>query len=126
MHLGLNLVYLVPGEIGGMETYARELIPALLEERPDLRMTAFINREAAEAGGGPWNELVPAVTVPVRARNRVEWVRGEQQLLPGLARRAGVDVLHSLATTAPGWGRFKRITTVHDLIYRILPEAHFG
>ena len=25
MHVGLNLIYLVPGETGGMETYAREL-----------------------------------------------------------------------------------------------------
>ena len=34
MHVGLNLIYLVPGETGGMETYARELIPALLAEAP--------------------------------------------------------------------------------------------
>ena len=33
-HVGLNLVYLVPGETGGMETYARELIPALREVAP--------------------------------------------------------------------------------------------
>ena len=124
MHVGLNLVYLVPGETGGMETYARELIAALVRERPDLRLTAFVNREAAEAGGGPWGESVPAVTVPVRARRRVEWVRGEQQLLPPLARRAGVDVLHSLGNTAPAWGKFQRVVTIHDLIYKVYPEAH--
>lgn len=125
-HIGLNLVYLVPGETGGTETYARELIPALVAERPDLRLTAFVSREAAEAGGGPWLEAVPSVTVPVRARRRAEWVRGEQQLLPRLAARAGVDLLHSLANTAPAWGRFRRVVTVHDLIHRIYPEAHFG
>ena len=37
------------------------------------------------------------MTVPVRARNRVEWVLGEQTLLPALAARAGVDLVHSLA-----------------------------
>jgi glycosyltransferase involved in cell wall biosynthesis len=126
MHAGLNLVYLVPGETGGMEVYARELIPALLEERPDVKLTAFINREAAEAGDGPWGELIPAVTIPVKARNRVEWVRGEQQYLPRAAARAGVDLVHSLASTAPAWGAFKRVTTIHDLIYRVYPEAHFG
>lgn len=125
-HVGLNLVYLVPGATGGMETYARELIPALLAERPGLRMTAFVNQEAAAAGGGPWGELIPAVTVPVRAERRSQWVRGEQQLLPRLAVRAGVDLLHSLGNTAPGWGRFRRVVTVHDLIHRIHPEAHFG
>jgi hypothetical protein len=59
-----------------METYERELIAALVRERPDLRLTAFVNREAAEARDGPWGEIVPAVVVPVRARRRVEWVRG--------------------------------------------------
>ena len=125
MHVGLNLVYLVPGETGGMEVYARELIPALVRHAPGVRFTAFVNREAARAGGA-WGEGVAAVTVPVRARNRFEWVRGEQQLLPRLARRAGIDVLHSLATTSPGWGRFRRVVTVHDVIYRLFPEAHFG
>jgi hypothetical protein len=27
-HIGLNLIFLVPGETGGMEVAARELIPA--------------------------------------------------------------------------------------------------
>ena len=58
--------------------------------------------------------------------NRVEWVRGEQVLLPRLAARAGVDLVHSMASTAPAWGRFKRVVTVHDLIYRRFPEAHAG
>jgi glycosyltransferase involved in cell wall biosynthesis len=126
MHVGLNLIYLVPGETGGMEVVARELIPALVAARPDLKLTAFINEEAAEAGGGPWGELIPAVTVPVRARNRVGWVRGEQQYLPRLAAREGVDLVHSLASTAPIRGRFRRVVTIHDLIYRAYPEAHQG
>lgn len=126
MHVALNLVYLVPGEIGGMEVYARELIPALMAERPDLRLTALVNREAADAGDGPWGDLVPAVTIPVRARSRVEWVRGEQQLVPPAAHRIGAGVVHSLASTAPLWGRFKRVTTIHDLIYHHYPDAHFG
>jgi glycosyltransferase involved in cell wall biosynthesis len=125
MHVGLNLVFLVPGETGGMEVYARELITALASERPDLRLTAFVNREAA-AAGGPWAQVADVVAVPVHARRRVEWVRGEQQLLPGLARRAGVEVLHSLASTAPATGHFRRVVTIHDLHYRVVPEAHFG
>lgn len=125
MHVGLNLVYLVPGETGGMETYARELIAALFEAEPSLRVTSFVNRET-HGSDGPWRDLTQQVLVPVRARNRVEWVRGEQQHLPRLAARAGVDVLHSLASTGPVWGRSRRVVTTHDLIYKIYPEAHFG
>jgi glycosyltransferase involved in cell wall biosynthesis len=127
MHIGLNLIFLVPGETGGMEVAARELIPALLAEAPQgTRFTAFINREAASDGDGPWGQLLPAVTVPVSARNRVQWVLGEQTLLPRLAARAGVDLVHSLASTAPVWGSFRRVVTVHDLIYARFPEAHAG
>ncbi len=143
MHVGLNMIYLVPGETGGMEVYARELIPALLDAAGrfgdgseasvsriggsgrDVRFTAFLSREAA-AAGGPWGELLPAVTVPVDARRREQWVLGEQVLLPRLAARAGVDIVHSLASTAPVRGRYRRVVTVHDLIYARFPEAHSG
>ena len=111
----------------GMEVAARELIPALLSQAPpETRFTAFVNREAAAAGGGSWGDLLPAVTVPVNARNRVQWVLGEQTLLPRLAAREGVDLVHSLASTAPLWGRFRKVVTVHDLIYARFPEAHSG
>jgi glycosyltransferase involved in cell wall biosynthesis len=127
VRIGLNLVFLVPGETGGMEVAARELIPALLDAAPPgMHFTAFINREASAAGGGPWGELLPAVTVPVRARDRVQWVVGEQTLLPPLAARARVGLLHSMASTAPLWGPFRRVVTVHDLIYARFPEAHSG
>ncbi len=144
MHVGLNLIYLVPGETGGMEVVARELIPELLAAAGrlgdgseasgsriggagrELRFTAFINREAAAAGDGPWGELLPAVTVPVNARRREQWVLGEQALLPVLAARARVDLVHSLASTAPAWGPFRRVVTVHDLIYARFPDAHSG
>jgi glycosyltransferase involved in cell wall biosynthesis len=122
VHIGVNLVFLVPGESGGFEVYARQLLPRLAAAAPaDWRFTAFVGEEAA---GGSFG--MDEVVVPVRASNRVEWVRGEQQYLPRLARRAGCDVVHSLASTAPVWGRFKRVVTIHDLIYRRFPEAHLG
>ena len=124
MHVALNLVYLVPGETGGMETYARELIPRLAA-RDDLRVTCLVNREAA-AGGGPWGEVCPMEVVPVNATRRVEWVRGEQQHVPRIAARLHADLVHSLASTSPLWGRVPRVTTIHDLNYRLVPEAHFG
>jgi glycosyltransferase involved in cell wall biosynthesis len=123
MHVGLNLVFLVPGETGGMETYARELLPRLAAI-DGLRVTAFVNREAADAGG-PWADVQHEV-IPVRARKRIEWVRGEQLHVPRMAARARCDVLHSLASTAPLRGPFRRVTTIHDLNYKLVPEAHFG
>jgi glycosyltransferase involved in cell wall biosynthesis len=110
-----------------MEVAARELIRALVETAPEgYRFTALINREAAEAGDGPWGEILPARVVPVNARSRVQWVLGEQVHVPRIAERHGVDIVHSLASTAPFYGRFKRVTTIHDLIYLHYPDAHPG
>jgi glycosyltransferase involved in cell wall biosynthesis len=125
LSVGLNLVYLVPGETGGMEVYARELVTAMRSLPDAPRLTAFVGREGA-AGRLEWLDGLPVVDVGVAARRRTEWVRGEQQLLPRLARKSGIEVLHSLASTAPLHGRFRRVTTVHDLIYLVHPEAHFG
>ena len=124
-HIGLNLLFLVPDETGGMEVYARHLIQSLVRQRPDLDFTAFINRNAA-ARRGPWNELVPSVTVPVNSRNRAAWVLADQSLLPLAAARKRVDLLHSLANLAPAWGPYRRLLTVHDLIHRTFPDAHDG
>jgi glycosyltransferase involved in cell wall biosynthesis len=126
VRVGLNLIYLVPGSTGGMEVVARELLPELVKAAPGVSFTAFVNREAAAAGDGPWGEIMPAVTVPVRASSRPQWVLGDQALLPPLAMRSRVQLLHSLASIAPAWGRFRRVVTVHDIIYARFPETHAG
>ena len=120
MHVGLNLVFLVPGETGGMEVYARELA-ARLARRADLRVTAFVSRAARG-----WSEEVATAVLPVDARRRVEWVLGEQRHLPAAAARLGCDVVHSLASTAPWHGSAARVTTIHDLNYKLVPDTHFG
>jgi len=123
VHIGLNLVFLIPGETGGMETAARALLPQLAAAAPGTRFTAFVNREAA---GESWGGGIESVALSVDARNRVQWVRGEQLLLPGAARRAGCDLVHSLGSTAPARGAYKRVVTIHDVIYKRFPEAHGG
>lgn len=120
MHVGLNLIFLTPGQTGGMEVYARELAPRLAALE-GLRVTAFVGREAAAEDFG-----CEQVVVPVIASNRLDWVRGEQLLLPDLAAAHGCDLVHSLGSTAPVRGRFRRVVTIHDLHYKLVPAAHFG
>ena len=120
LHVGLNLIFLVPGQTGGMEVYARELVPRLAAI-DDLRVTAFVNREAAGEDFG-----CEQVVVPVAATSRLQWVRGEQLLLPRIAAARGIDLLHSLGSTAPVRGAFEKVVTVHDLMYKVIPDAHFG
>jgi len=125
--VGLNLLHLVPEETGGAEIYARRLVPALLEARPDLALTLFAGREAAPAlRGEAWAEQVEIAELPVRSRSRVGRVLAEQTLLARAVRRSGVEVLHNVFTTAPLSPGVPQVTTVHDLIYKRLPETHAG
>ncbi|WP_210491579.1 glycosyltransferase family 1 protein [Patulibacter sp. SYSU D01012] len=121
-HVGLNLLYLVPGEVGGSEIYAHELVDALGRARPDVRFTAYAGREAApslRAQGWPANVRVHEV--PVTARNKPARVAAEVTLLPGAAARAGVDLLHSLGTTSPPVVGRPSVVTILDLIYEAYP-----
>jgi glycosyltransferase involved in cell wall biosynthesis len=122
MRVGLDLLYLVPGETGGRESYARELIPALLERDPGLELVAFLNRDAGPRLAGDLGDRVGAVVVPVSARSRAQWALGELALVSLAARRARVELVHAMANFGPAWGSFRRVVTIHDLQYRVTPQ----
>jgi glycosyltransferase involved in cell wall biosynthesis len=119
----LNLTFLEPGEMGGLEVYARELTAALAT-RDDVSLVLLLNRRA---GGDPaWRELGETVVLDMDPARRVEWVRADQTRVPRAARNAKADVVHSLASTSPLRGALPRVVTVHDLNYLVHPDAHFG
>jgi glycosyltransferase involved in cell wall biosynthesis len=118
--VGLNLLFLVPGETGGSEIYVRNLLPRLAEARPDLELVAFVNREGAglDLGG------IETVPVGVSGRGRARRVLAEQVHLPRLGRRHGIDLLHSPGTSAPRRPGVVSVVTILDVIYASHPEAH--
>jgi glycosyltransferase involved in cell wall biosynthesis len=121
--VALNLAFLTPSEMGGLEVYARRLGEALAL-RDDVRLTLLLPRIGRQAES--WTVLGRVLTLPVDPRRRSQWVLADQLHVPRAAARAGADVLHSLASTGPLAGSVPRIVTVHDLHYRTQPEAHFG
>ena len=127
LKVGLNLLHLVPGETGGSEVYARQLIPALVQATAAPELVLFASREAAPSlRDAPWGGQVSVVELPVRGGGRARRVLAEQTLLPRAAHRAGVDLLHNAFTTAPARPGVRQVTTIHDLIYKRFPEAHAG
>jgi glycosyltransferase involved in cell wall biosynthesis len=123
IHVGVNLVFLTPGEMGGLEVYARELTTALAK-RDDVRLTLLLNELLTR--DPLWERLGEPVVVRGDPRRRFDWVRADQTGVPRAAARAEVDVVHSLASTAPLYGSFARVTTIHDLNYKLVPDSHFG
>jgi glycosyltransferase involved in cell wall biosynthesis len=120
VRVALNLSFLAPGETGGMEVYARELARALAA-RDDLEIVLLGNRLLDDG----WPD-VERVVMPVDPRRRIEWVLGDQVHAPRAAARVGADIVHSLASTGPAAGRVVRVTTIHDLNYKLVPDTHFG
>ena len=127
--VGLNLLYLVR-DSGGAGRYARELVPALLEQESRLRITAFVSSEAPQDFlDEPWASDVEFVTVPIRVTQGPPWnaalsLGAQWALLPLLARRRKLDVLHGLANivplVAPG---VATVATVLDLIWLTFPNT---
>jgi glycosyltransferase involved in cell wall biosynthesis len=125
-HVGLNLLYLAPGDTGGMETYARALVPRLPGAFPQARFTAFAGRElAAEWRARAWHPDIGLVALPVSSGTRLVRSAAEQSLLVGAALRARLDLLHSLGNSAPLLGP-RAVVTVHDVIYAHHPETTSG
>ncbi|MBJ7348222.1 MAG: glycosyltransferase family 4 protein [Thermoleophilaceae bacterium] len=122
--VGLNLLYLVPGKVGGTEVFARELVSALATEAPGTEFIVFCGSEAqlslAQAG---WPENVRVVAVKLPSALKPLRILVELFWLPRLAKRERVQLLHSLGTTAPLWSHCPRVVTIHDLIYHHFPDT---
>jgi glycosyltransferase involved in cell wall biosynthesis len=117
--VALNALFLAPGQSGGPETYLRELVTALADEYPALRIVVFttISGAAALAADG-FGERVELRPLPAEEHSRLRRQTAEQVLLPLAARRTGVRLLHNLASTAPlAAPGLRSVVTVHDVTF---------
>ena len=122
MEVGISLLTLVPGEIGGAETYARRLVGGLAQVGT-LGYTAFVPPVAPGAGEG-----LPEVVVTEyrRARSLPEraLAMATAALRPGPVRRRyeGVELVHYPLTIAVPPLQLPSAVTVHDLQHLDLPH----
>src|SRR5690349_8180688 len=116
MKVALNLLYLLPGVVGGTETYAKSLIKAFSRQDRDDEYTVFVNRESAELDITP-AENFERVVCPINANNRASRYAWEQMALPSQIARRKFDVVHSLGYVVPLASRGRHVVTVHDVNY---------
>lgn len=103
MRIGINTLFLIPGEVGGSQTYFCETLRAMIDQFPDDEFTLFTQREndgfLKETFGEPGR--IQYVRLDFAAMNRFVRILREQTELPWRVKKAGVDVLWSPGYTAP-------------------------
>ncbi len=116
MRIGLNLLYLLPGVVGGTETYATGLLNGLTACGSKDTFLVFLSRDASD-WPLPDAENIQRIVCDVRATSRSMRYGYEQIVLPRLARRYQLDVLHSLGYTGPVFAPCKKVVTIPDMNY---------
>lgn len=125
MRVGLSLLTLVPGLVGGSETYARELCRALARIG-ELEYSVFVPSIAPGAGGSLPTTVVPEYRARTTMPGRIAAMSLASAMPSRIRRRfqaAGVDVLHfPLSVMIPRVDRPSAVTTVHDLQHELYPR----
>ena len=118
---------LVPARIGGMETYARNLVRVLPALDDRYRYVAAIGAEARGIAPGGHEAITEWVadSEPPRWTQRVRPLRTLLQSA-SLARQLrgwSPDLLHCLLMFAkPPWGARNMVVTIHDLNFELFPQ----
>jgi glycosyltransferase involved in cell wall biosynthesis len=123
--IGISLLTLVPGIVGGSETYARELIRALARVG-ELRYRVFVPTIAADAADG----LPASVVTAYRARRDMLGRAASMvhaRLAPSRLRRElalrDLEAIHfPLTVMLPPLDHPPAVTTVLDLQHELLPQ----
>ena len=125
MRVGLSMLTLVPGVVGGSETYARGLARALARERT-LDVTAFVPTLAPDAGEGLPTEVVDEYRAATSAAGRLRAVLAARAAPAALRLRyRGLDVVHYPLTVPVPPVPARTAVTLHDVQHRDQPE-HFS
>jgi glycosyltransferase involved in cell wall biosynthesis len=121
MRIGINALFMIPGEVGGSETYLRNLVAHLGSTGQSNEYVIFTNRESAGTFAYTSSSFTEA-HCPVRAAFRPARVLYEQLLLPLQVRQHAIEVLHSPGYTAPLVSPCPSVVTIYDLNFLHHPE----
>src|SRR5438477_531122 len=68
-----------------------------------------------------WEDFLSLLTLPCEDGQRLRRQWAEQVLLPRVARAAGAEIVHSLASIAPVNAGTRAVVTLHDVTFLLRP-----
>jgi alpha-1,3-rhamnosyl/mannosyltransferase len=123
--IGLNMMWLVPGVVGGSEEYTTRLLGAIAaESTPDLDLVLFVNSSFPRS----YPDLVSTYrthVAPVSGRRKGVRVAAETTWLAVRSRQLDLELMHHMGGILPAWRPTPCVLTIHDLQPLVLPE-HFA
>jgi glycosyltransferase involved in cell wall biosynthesis len=117
--IAVNLLWCVPGDVGGSEEYLVRQLLGLADATPHFRPTLFVVDGFVDAHR-PLTRFFPMVVAPFAGASRprriareVTWFRRQT---------SSADLRHHGGGTAPLGAAQPYVLTIHDLQYRTFPE----
>ncbi len=121
MRIALNLLYLIPTELGGGETYAKGLCEGLSGFDGNDEILVYVNQSARDwplPDTGKFTKIVCSVS----GNHRFARYCYEQVVLPLLLRHHRVDVVLSLGNVSPLLAPCCSVVTISDLYFKHFAE----
>ena len=107
--------------MGGIENYLRALVPELAKATPESSFTLFVNpRGAQRLASTDWPSNVEFSCHSILGHKGLK-AASELTALGALAGRK-VDLVHSVAMTAPLWTRAANVVMLPDLTWLVAPD----
>lgn len=119
--VGINLLWMVPGLVGGSETYLARLLYGLAERSSELDYTIFALPQFKDAHPDLAKTFKTAYA-PVSGSWKSFRVAGENSWLARECRRRHIDLVHHAGGIVPMVRAARPILTIHDLQYLYYPE----
>jgi glycosyltransferase involved in cell wall biosynthesis len=119
--VGINLLWMVPGVVGGSETYATRLLRGLAERSTAFDYTIFALPQFADAHPDLAKTFKIAYA-PVTGHWRSFRIAGENSWLVAQCRRRNIALVHHAGGTVPAIRTPRPVLTIHDLQYLYYPE----
>jgi glycosyltransferase involved in cell wall biosynthesis len=120
--VGVNLLWLVPDEVGGSEQSTVATVRGLIDLDPtDLALRLFVLPSFADAHPDIVSAL-PTETAPISGRSRMRRVLTESTWLA--QRTRSLDLVHHAGGTVPPRGSTRCVLTLHDIQPLVATATH--
>lgn len=119
--VGINMLWMVPGVVGGSETYITRLLKGLAERPSEFDYTIFALPQFSEAHPDLAKTFKIAFA-PVSGQFKSFRVAGENTWLAAQCKKRNIDLVHHAGGVVPIVRTARPVLTIHDLQYLYYPE----